>query len=139
MDWGQVVKISEYLGAILVIGGVIISMFVNLRKIVHVYDKMEELITNYDTTNKNIKSIKEDLKAELKTQTEAAEMRKELLLGVARQILLDRFNNVLDSEEISSSEFTVLSALYKSYTDNNGNSVIHDMWELVKQLPIKKK
>ena len=46
MDWGSIVRVSEYLGAILVIGGVIVSVFVNLRKIVHVYDKMEELINN---------------------------------------------------------------------------------------------
>ena len=139
MDWGSIVRVSEYIGAILVIVGVIVSVFVNLRKIVHVYDKMEELINNYDKTNDNIDSIKSELKQDLQHQTELAEQRKELLLGVARQILLDRFNRVLDAEEISSSEFTVLSTLYKSYTDNKGNSVIHDMWELVKQLPIKNK
>lgn len=139
MDWGKIINLSEYIGAIVVIGGAITSIFINLRKIVHIYDKIEELINNYNTTNQKIDSIKEELKEELKSQTKSAEMRKDLLLGVARQILLDRFNRVLDAEEISSSEFTVLSTLYKSYTDNKGNSVIHDMWELVKQLPIKNK
>lgn len=137
MDWGSIVKVSEYLGAILVIGGVIVSVFVNLRKIVHVYDKMEELINNYDKTNDNIDSIKSELKQDLQHQTELAEQRKGLLLGVARQILLERFNTVLNAKEISTAEFTTLSTLYEVYTLNGGNSVIHDMWEQVRTLPIK--
>lgn len=137
MDWGSIVRVSEYLGAILIIGGVIVSVFVNLRKIVHVYDKMEELIINYDKTNENIDNMKTELKQELQQQIKLAEQRKELLLGVARQILLERFNAVLEAKEITTAEFTTLSTLYEAYTLNGGNSVIHDMWKQVRKLPIK--
>ena len=63
------------------------------------------------------------------------ELRKDLLLGVARQILLERFTKVIDAGEVSADERIVLTALYQSYKKNGGNSVIHDMWDVVKVLP----
>ena len=135
MDWEQVITIGEIVGAIIAIAGFLGTVIINLRKLVHVYDKMEDLITNNEVVNKKIDDLKIDIKNELKKQEDSAILRKDLLLGVARQILLERFTKVIDAGEVSADERIVLTALYQSYKKNGGNSVIHDMWDVVKVLP----
>ena len=135
MDWEQVITIGKIVGAIIAIAGFLGTVIINLRKLVHVYDKMEDLITNNEVVNKKIDYLKIDIKNELKKQEDSAILRKDLLLGVARQILLERFTKVIDAGEVSADERIVLTALYQSYKKNGGNSVIHDMWDVVKVLP----
>lgn len=129
------ITIGEIVGAIIAIAGFLGTVIINLRKLVHVYDKMEDLITNNEVVNKKIDDLKIDIKNELKKQEDSAILRKDLLLGVARQILLERFTKVIDAGEVSADERIVLTALYQSYKKNGGNSVIHDMWDVVKVLP----
>lgn len=128
------ITIGEIVGAIVAIVCFIGTIMINLRKAVHVYDKMEDLITNNEIVNKKIDDLKTDIKNELKKQEDSAILRKDLLLGVARQILLERFTKVIDAGEVSADERIVLTALYQSYKKNGGNSVIHDMWDVVKVL-----
>ena len=135
MDWEKVITIGEIVGAIIAIAGFLGTVIINLRKLVHVYDKMEDLITNNEVVNKKIDDLKIDIKNELKKQEDSAILRKDLLLGVARQILLERFTKVIDAGGVSADERIVLTALYQSYKKNGGNSVIHDMWDVVKVLP----
>lgn len=129
------ITIGKIVGAIIAIAGFLGTVIINLRKLVHVYDKMEDLITNNEVVNKKIDDLKIDIKNELKKQEDSAILRKDLLLGVARQILLERFTKVIDAGEVSADERIVLTALYQSYKKNGGNSVIHDMWDVVKVLP----
>lgn len=129
------ITIGEIVGAIIAIAGFLGTVIINLRKLVHVYDKMEDLITNNEVVNKKIDDLKIDIKNELKKQEDSAILRKDLLLGVARQILLERFTKVIDAGGVSADERIVLTALYQSYKKNGGNSVIHDMWDVVKVLP----
>ena len=135
MDWGLIIKIGEIATAIAAVVGFLASVILNLRKIIHLYDKMENLIKNNEIVNKKIDDLKTDITNELKKQEDSAILRKDLLLGVARQILLERFTKVIDAGEVSADERIVLTALYQSYKKNGGNSVIHDMWDVVKVLP----
>lgn len=135
MDWGLIIKIGEIATAIAAVVGFLASVILNLRKIVHVYDKVENLINSNEVVNQKIDDLKVEITNELKKQEDSALLRKDLLLGVARQILLERFTIVIDAGEISTDERIVLTALYQSYSKNGGNSVIHDMWEVVKRLP----
>ena len=113
MDWEQVITIGKIVGAIIAIAGFLGTVIINLRKLVHVYDKMEDLITNNEVVNKKIDYLKIDIKNELKKQEDSAILRKDLLLGVARQILLERFTKVIDAGEVSADERIVLTALYQ--------------------------
>ena len=52
MDWGLIIKIGEVATAIAAVVGFLASVILNLRKIIHVYDKMENLIKNNEIVNK---------------------------------------------------------------------------------------
>ena len=101
MDWGLIIKIGEIATAIAAVVGFLASVILNLRKIIHLYDKMENLIKNNEIVNKKIDDLKTDITNELKKQEDSAILRKDLLLGVARQILLERFTKVIDAGEVS--------------------------------------
>ena len=73
------------------------------------------------------------MKQELKEQKEEEKLKHELLLSIARRQLLESFNKVLLDKQMTQETFVVISALYNSYVNNGGNSVICDMWKTIKE------
>ena len=124
----NLIYIGKVLGAITVIGGFIASIFITIRKVIHVVDEVEKLVNN----QQDIQTVKNDLE----TQKEEDKKSHDLLLSIARRQLLESFNKVFAEREMSQETFMVLSQLYNSYIDNGGNSVICDMWEEIKKIKI---
>ena len=106
----ELIYIGKIIGAILTIGGFIVSIWVTIRKFVHLMDKVEELIKEKDKENDDIKVLKK----KIEDQEEEEEKRHDLLLSIARRQLLESFNKVLLDKQMSQETFVVISALYNS-------------------------
>ena len=124
----ELIYIGKVVGAIIAIVGFIGSIFVMIRKIIHMVDEVEKLVNNQE----NMQEIKDELAIRKKEE----EKSHDLLLSIARRQLLESFNKVFADREMSQETFMVLSQLYNSYTTNGGNSVICDMWEEIKKIKI---
>ena len=125
----KLIYIGKIIGAITTIGGFIVGFWITIRKFVHLMDKVEEVINKTDKENNDIKNLKQ----ELKEQKEEEKLKHELLLSIARRQLLESFNKVLLDKQMTQETFVVISALYNSYVNNGGNSVICDMWKTIKE------
>lgn len=125
----ELIYIAKVVGAIVTIGGFIGSIWVTIRKFVHLMDKVEELIEEKDKENEDITTLKK----KIEKQEEEEKKSHDLLLSIARRQLLESFNKVLMDKKMTQETFVVISALYNSYVKNGGNSVICDMWNIIIQ------
>jgi hypothetical protein len=64
-------------------------------------------------------------KEELKKQ----ELRDDLLLGVARVLLMDKMQTALDRGYTTQDEYEVVEELYKPYILDGGNGVVKHLFE----------
>lgn len=76
--------------------------------------------------------IKENIKLNKKQKKDQEEKKKnedELLLGVARVLLIDKMQKALDRGYTTQSEYEVVDELYKPYIKSGGNGVVKHLFE----------
>lgn len=76
--------------------------------------------------------IKENVQLKKKYKEETKEKRKnedELLLGVARVLLIDKMQKALDRGYTTQAEYEVVDELYKPYIKSGGNGVVKHLFE----------
>ena len=123
----QLIYIGKVVGSIATIGGFIGTIWIIIRKFIHLVDKVETLVENHSEENDKIKLLEQ----QIEDQKEAEKLSHELLLSIARRQLLESFNKVLIEKKMTQETFVVISALYNAYVKNGGNSVICDMWDII--------
>ena len=93
-------------------------------------------VKEYIKLKKQLKEEKEEKELEEKRKQED---RDELLLGVARILLLDKMQIALDRGYTTQAEYDVIEALYKPYIKSNGNGTVkHTFEDRYNQIKIKK-
>lgn len=68
-------------------------------------------------------------KKRLQEQNKKRANQDDLLLGVARVLLMDRMQRELDRGETSQAEYDVVDDLYKSYIHSGGNGTVKHLFE----------
>lgn len=96
-----------------------------LEAIQSVSNSLDDFIDKYKEIEDKIEKLTESFKEE---QTHR-EKEKDLLLSVARQILLDEMEKALEAHEEIPERKVVLGELYKHYLGNGGNGTVKNMWE----------
>lgn len=149
--WQVITTISAVCSAILIIYGFAKNLF---KGAVGTYEKHEniekipELITSIQGLSESltelmdkyevIKDKIENLSDSFKKEQEHRAKERELLLSVARQILLDEMEKAIEAQEETPERKVVLGELYKHYLSNGGNGTVKNMWEKdYMSLPLK--
>lgn len=76
--------------------------------------------------------IKENVQLKKKYKKETQEKQKnedELLLGVARILLIDKMQKALDRGYTTQAEYEVIDELYKPYIKSGGNEVVKHLFD----------
>lgn len=152
MAWWQVITtVSAVCSAILVIYGFGKNLFKgaaesygkheNIEKIPELIDSIKSMSDSLSDFMKKYKDIEdkiERLSEAFKKEQEHRVKERELLLSVARQILLDEMEKALEAREETPERKVVLGELYKHYLSNGGNGTVKNMWERdYMSLPLK--
>lgn len=124
--------ISKVIGALVVILGFIGGIITYLSKMIKILKKVDEIIDQQQNMYDKITYFEQTL-LENKNMDDKA---KDLILSIARRMLLNSFDSIIKRQSITVDEFTVLGKLFDSYIENGGNSVICDYWEKIKELPM---
>lgn len=76
--------------------------------------------------------IKENIKLKNQYKREKEEKQKsedELLLGVARVLLMDKMQKALDRGYTTQAEYEIIDELYKPYIKSGGNGVVKHLFQ----------
>lgn len=85
------------------------------------------------------KQLKEDKEEKMLEEKRKQEDRDELLLGVARILLLDKMQTSLDRGYTTQAEYDVIEALYIPYINAGGNGTVkHTFEDRYNSIKIKK-
>jgi imidazole glycerol phosphate synthase subunit HisF len=75
------------------------------------------------------KQEKEDEKEKNQKEAEKQQDRDDLLLGVARVLLINMMQDALDRGHTTQAEYEVIDELYKPYIKNGGNGMVKHLFE----------
>ena len=82
-----------------------------------------------------INRLSDKMATERKNSEEKDKARDQLILGMARTMLLDNYEKCVDKRFYSVNEREVYHMLYKAYKRDNGNGVIEELAEKIVDLP----
>lgn len=75
------------------------------------------------------KTHEETAEKKLQEEIKNQKIRDDLLLGVARILLMDRMQRELDRGETTQAEYDVVEDLYDSYINSGGNGTVKHLFE----------
>jgi cytochrome c biogenesis factor len=96
-----------------------------LKQIKEINTKLQDIKTQNQNQDNSIQQISNTLK----TQETSIKNEKELVLSVARQMLLEEMEKAIYAGEVTIERKLVLGDLYHQYEANGGNGTIKEMWE----------
>lgn len=151
ISWQIITTVSAVCSAIIIIWGFGKNLFKGAAETYEKHENIEKIPTMLDMMQKISDSINDltkkysELEGKMDTLSNSflEEQRhekneRELLLSVARQILLDEMEKAMTAGEETPERKVVLGELYKHYLGNNGNGTVEKMWEqYYMNLPIK--
>ena len=85
-----------------------------------------------------LKSNLSDLKKYRNEREQKEKAKDEMLLGMARSMLIENYNRCEEKGYYSTSEREVYGKLFKAYTTNGGNGVIDQLAPKLRLMPTKK-
>lgn len=151
VPWQIITTVSAVCSAIIIIWGFGKNLFKgaaetyekheNIEKIPTMLDMMQKISDSIDDLTKKYSELEEKMDSLSNSFLEEQKHEKnerDLLLSVARQILLDEMERAMDVGEETPERKVVLGELYKHYLGNNGNGTVKKMWEqYYMTLPLK--